>query len=54
MWALNVFLYLMFLSSPAYYEAFKASGAPCFAYISDHGEAPATEEPVCFYDPKEK
>jgi hypothetical protein len=52
MWIFNVFLYLMFLFSPKQYLESKAMGAPCYAYVSDHGELPTTPPPPCFYDPE--
>jgi hypothetical protein len=49
MWVLNVFLYLMFVFAPDKYAQFVAAGAPCYVYVPDHGEQPATPPPPCFY-----
>ncbi len=54
MWVFNVFLYLQFLFNPPQYTAFVDAGATCYAYVSDHGETPQTERPVCFYAPGAK
>jgi hypothetical protein len=54
MWVFNVLLYLMFVFNPTVYDAMKASGAPCYAFVASLADAehPAgIDPPPCFYDP---
>ena len=63
MWVLNIFLYLIWAASQGnpqmkeLYNAMKAAGAPCFAYVPSLEDPafPAMSAPlVCFYDPSQR
>ena len=51
MWFFNVFLYLLFLFAPQYYQAFKDNGAPCYSWHAMTGAETPSAQPACFYDP---
>ena len=55
MWALNVWIYLVFCFNPGLYQSLKATGQyPCYVYVQDAAPGATSGQdaaPACFYDP---